>query len=1002
MISRPIIEIFDALRGAEAVANGRFQFAQDVYSTTEELGVAAITVQRSLGSDGRAAVYVSSIPGVGNAVVGRDFKPIFNVSLVWQDGEDAEKALYLPIYNDGKPQEIAKTFTLKLHDAIGAEINLNRNKTQIILEPPANLVPGSFSFNNSAVTIAEGNTLTVPVLWIAGTTSTASVKFEIVCKTACSPGDFTLVSPTTMLLKWKRDDNPNSTTRVQNIVLKILDDNFYEQAENFVIRLGTVEAAANAVIGTGTIGDNGEMVVTIAGPNNVQSGTLQFDADCFDCASTKYSVIAGGSALVVIKRRRGSDGNCSVTIATQDDTAIAGLDYELLETTVSWKEGDTSDRQIIMKSLARADPRLPTRRVTLILRNNHGASITGIQANTTYVNITSPVNAVLGDINFAAREPLEFVLRNPDLSFIELASRNTSSRLQLCPRVVVSKPGVLSVAIQRNFEAFVVSVSVIVDTVAGTATSGVDFEPLTNTVVSWANEDSDVKQVLVKILTPPTYDPNPRSFRLQLSDARGAIVGNCDTLEVSLTRIAQGPHVISFDLDMVFGTLTLRMSTSVQSSTLDVTKLLLQSASEQLNGPTFRFNALQTTTSSLDGTTIVLNIGAGDLNSLKRVVGLAQTATTTFLSVDKGLFQYVLNSCQSSGIFACSPDKTVASTAIAVDKFTADTVAPVLVGYSLDLPRRLLKLHFSEGVNFSSLTIEALSLSDTATGFNIYRLSSSTTRLFSPQPDPLSGATMRDANRLPADYTFLTLQLGRTDVTALSSIGSGKIGIVRSSTFLGMGSTFVADYTGNAVKIIGPPKLLQVAAADCSVCPTGTYLTSSCSDLKDRKCAPCSVCPNNSFALEACRATQDTLCFPCTECRSGQFVSVACSPTTDRVCAPCTQCTLDEYEVSSCVAGTDRICRTCNSCVLTPAQQTLCQRSPIWKRIQMRMPFSCPQPGQQFKTREEQLQRAKSNKCGSGRCSCIATGIPGNSNPTGDGFPDDSRCTGHVVYNIFV
>ncbi|POM65786.1 Hypothetical protein PHPALM_18448 [Phytophthora palmivora] len=100
--------------------------------------------------------------------------------------------------------------------------------------------------------------------------------------------------------------------------------------------------------------------------------------------------------------------------------------------------------------------------------------------------------------------------------------------------------------------------------------------------------------------------------------------------------------------------------------------------------------------------------------------------------------------------------------------------------------------------------------------------------------------------------------------------------------------------------------------------------------------------------------------------------------------------------------GVDRICRTCNSCTLTTAQQTLCQRSPMWKRLQMRLPFSCPQPGQQFKTREEQLQRAKSNKCGSGRCSCVATGIAGNSNPSGDGFPDDSRCTGPVAYNILV
>ncbi|ETO69333.1 hypothetical protein F444_14044 [Phytophthora nicotianae P1976] len=1001
-------DIFDRLRGVVAIAtSGRFQFSQAVYSTTEDFGVASITIQRSLGSDGRAAVYISTIPGVGNAVAGRDFKPLYNVSLMWQDGEDFEQALYVPVYNDGKPQESPKTFMLKMHDAVGAEINLARNQTQVVLVPPANLVPGSFTFQTATVTVAEGNTLTVPVLWVAGTTSMASVKFEVVCKSACFPTDFVLVSPATHLLEWKRDDYPASATiRWQNIVLQVLNDELYEQIESFSIRLMVVEPSEDSTIGTGVIADIGEIIVAIDGPNDVRSGMLQFNAECFpDCASAKYAVQSGGSALVIVQRRSGSDGDCSVVVAAQDDTAVAGLDYEPLERELFWKEGDTSDRQIVVTSLARADPRLPSRRIALVLRNNKGAPINGAHASTSYVDITSPTSVYLGDVNFAIREPLESVLRAPDLSFIELASRNTSSKLQLCPSTVVTEPGVLSVAIQRNFATFPVPVRVTVKAVAGTATPGVDYEFL-DSVVTWGNGETEAKQVLVKILNPPNYDPYTHLFWLQLSGVTGAIVGDCNVLEVVLKGVAQRPHLVSFDLDMALGTMTLRMNIPVQASTLDVTKLLLQSERVLKNGATFKFTPQQTTSSSTDGSTIVLNIGAGDLNSLKRVIGLAKSANSVFLSTEAGLFRYVVDNCHSTGILACSSDVTVEtprSAALAVATFIADTLAPTLVGYSLDLPRRLLKLHFSEAVNFITLKIESLTLAEGAAGIDVYRLSSATTRLFSPQPDPLSGATLRDANRLPADNTFLTLHLGRSDVTALSSFGTGQFGITRANTFLGIESSFVADFAGNPVMAVGPPgKMLQVSTADCSPCPSGSYLTSSCSDPTDRKCGTCNVCPRNSFALETCRATQDTLCYPCTECRSGQYVAVACSPMTDRVCAPCTQCTLDEYEVSPCAAGVDRVCRTCNSCTLTAAQQTLCQRSHVWKRLQMRSPFSCPQPGQQFKTREEQLQRAKSNLCGSGRCSCVATGIPGNSNPNGEGFPDDPRCTGPVAYNILV
>ncbi|RLN06054.1 hypothetical protein BBJ28_00008020 [Nothophytophthora sp. Chile5] len=954
------------LGGVEALSNGRFQFTQPLYSTTEDFGVAYITVQRSLGADGRAAVYVSTIPGVGNAVAGRDFKPLYNVSLVWQDGEDSEKALYVPVFNDGKPQETSKTFTLRLHDALGAEINPDRNYTQIVLVPPSNciltvgfcvlVVPGSFSFETAALSVAENNTLVIPVLWEEGTTSNARVQFEIECETACSPGDFELMSPVSKLLAWTRDDFPaNATSRMQQIVLKVPDDGLYEPAETFRVRLVAMEPAEDAVIGTGEIGDFGELLVTIAGPNDVRSGTLQFEADCFPgCASNKYWVIAGGTALVLVQRRDGSDEAVSVTVATQDDTALAGLDYEPLEQELSWEEGDTSDRQVLVKSLDRSDPRLPMRRVALVLRDSMGAVLAGAHASTSYVDISTPTTGVyLGDVNFATPEPLEAILRVPDLSFIALASRDTSSRLQLCPRMEVTKPGVLSVALQRNFDAFAVSASVTVQTVAGTALPGVDFEPLVDIAVVWEDGDAEVKHVNVTLLTPPSYDPHPRSFWLQISDVKGANLGDCNMLEVVLVAMAQGPHLASFDLDMDADLLTLELSVPVLASTLDVTKLLLQSEGEQQDGPTFVFNSMQTTTSSDNGAVIVLNIGVQDLNALKRMVGLAKTANLAFLSVESGLFQYVLDDCEggtcTSGMLVATPQ----ASALAVKEFTADATPPTLLGYSLDLPRRLLKLHFSEPVDFASLNIGALAFAETAAGIDLYQLSAATTRLFAPQPDPLSGAFLRDANRLPADNTFLTLQLGHADVTALKNFGGGQVGVTRASTFLSLESTFVADFAvpGNLVTaVVYPTDLLQASPADCSPCSSGSFLTSSCSDLKDRQCS----------------------------------------------------CTLDEYEVSPCAAGVDRVCRTCNSCSLTAAQQRMCQHSPLWKRLQMRAPYGCPLPSQRFQTREAELQRAQANRCGSGRCACIATGIPGNSNPNGDGFPDDERCTGPAVYNILV
>jgi hypothetical protein len=97
----------------------------------------------------------------------------------------------------------------------------------------------------------------------------------------------------------------------------------------------------------------------------------------------------------------------------------------------------------------------------------------------------------------------------------------------------------------------------------------------------------------------------------------------------------------------------------------------------------------------------------------------------------------------------------------------------------------------------------------------------------------------------------------------------------------------------------------------------------------------------------------------------------------------------------------DRICRTCDSCSLTTEQQQLCRNSFKWKRRQMKAPYGCPLIDQQYQTLEQRLQRAKSNRCGAGRCSCTGSGV-GNANPNGDSYPYDRRCTGPEAYNIFI
>ncbi|DBA04452.1 TPA: hypothetical protein N0F65_010048 [Lagenidium giganteum] len=993
---------------SDAVAPGRFQFRQAVYTTSENLGVAYVTVQRGLGSDGRAAVYVSTLVGGGNAVLNTDFQPVFNRSLTWQDGDSDDKELYVKILNDGTPQDTPKTFSLFLHDPTGGVINAERNVTVVVLAPTTNVYPGSFRFLNSSLTANEDsvNTFNVPVVWENGSTLQANVSFDFVNETAGAP-DVTILTPTP--LNWTRNGPV-----IQYIQLLIISDGIFEQSETFRLRLKLLDPPVDAAgfivgLGTGSIGAIGETRITIAGPNDVHGGTVQFQTDCFPaCPSLKYSVYDSGFVRVTIQRRNGSDADASVQFSTQDDTAVAGVDYVPTTQTLSWTNGDTTERTVLVYTVSGV-VRTQTTRFKLVLSAAQGATLALPHASTSYVDILGPSNVYPGEVNFAVEPLLNSVLRFPDMSFLPFVTR-LDSGLHVCPRVVVTKPGPLRLQLHRSFANVLQTANVSLRSLDGTALGGVDFTALpATTVITWLDGDQAAKDIVVTILDPPMYYTEKRSFWLELYNLNNLVLGNCDRVEIVLDSVSLAPRLLSFDLNMNMGKLTFTLTNPVLAATFDASKVQLQSAASDATLATevIRLTPQVSTTASPDSPIIVIDLGAQDLNRLKMALLVAKGAVSTFLALETGVFDYRLESCIGGTPASCvhTPFARLPSTsAQQVTTYTPDTTRPVLLSYTLDLTSRLLRLKFSEAVDRSNVNIESLGFSSTAVPITIWRLTPTSTVLFSPQPDPLSGALLADNNKLPPDGTYVTLLVGDADVQGLAGTGNGQIGIQSASTFLTIASTFIQDLAPipNAVQPIEPPtQLLQSTTADCSACAAGTFLSSSCSDIKDRVCSPCTVCPTNSYALVPCTPLQDTLCYPCTECPGGQFASVQCTPTTDRVCKACTKCTMDEYESAPCYNGVDRICRTCDSCTLTRDQQRLCQQSFKWKRKQMKAPYGCPTADQQWQTLEARLQRQKSNRCGAGRCSCTGNGV-GNANPSGQSFPDDPRCTGPDAYNIFI
>ena len=118
---------------------------------------------------------------------------------------------------------------------------------------------------------------------------------------------------------------------------------------------------------------------------------------------TTYTINESSQTIALkVVRAVGSDGNLSVNYLTQDGTAIAGQDYETTAGTLTWQNGDSSEKEIIVRILNDTQPEWAQAfQVVLTQPTNQGsiiptqavATIT-IQDDSTQYDVTQLLNSV--------------------------------------------------------------------------------------------------------------------------------------------------------------------------------------------------------------------------------------------------------------------------------------------------------------------------------------------------------------------------------------------------------------------------------------------------------------------------------------------------------------------------------------------------------------------------------------------------------------------------------
>lgn len=307
---------------------GTIKFDETSVSVSERAGFVSLVVERSGGEDG--AVTVDYITMDGTATSPSDYQASSG-TLSWGDGDGTDRVLTIALVADTR-SEPTETFLVRLTSASGgAVIDPLRSASTVRIESAGAASTGELEFDQRSFTASESQrNAVITVERSGGEDGAVSVSYATFDGSATAGADYETVSG---VLDWADGDSS-----LRTFLVPILRDSLDEGPETVRLELSapTGGAALDPVRGTAVLTIEEEA----AGDQpRSRSGQLEFAR-----RSGEQIIENAGTARIGVERSRGSAGNVSVEVTTTDGSAVAGLDYQPVLTTLFWGSGDSSPR----------------------------------------------------------------------------------------------------------------------------------------------------------------------------------------------------------------------------------------------------------------------------------------------------------------------------------------------------------------------------------------------------------------------------------------------------------------------------------------------------------------------------------------------------------------------------------------------------------------------------------------------------------------------------------
>jgi hypothetical protein len=191
--------------------------------------------------------------------------------------------------------------------------------------------PGTIRYSSSTYAVGEGaGSQTITVTRSGGSDGSVTIDYATADGTAVSGSDY---QPASGTLSWADGDATS-----KSFSISIVNDSDVEADE-------TVNLSLSNITGGASLGNPQVAVLTIVDDDAATPGTVQFSAP-------EYSVgEGGGSVSITVNRSGGANGAVTVDYSFVDGTATAGSDYQPANGTLSWSDGDVSEKTIVVSIL---------------------------------------------------------------------------------------------------------------------------------------------------------------------------------------------------------------------------------------------------------------------------------------------------------------------------------------------------------------------------------------------------------------------------------------------------------------------------------------------------------------------------------------------------------------------------------------------------------------------------------------------------------------------------